>query len=43
MFIDDVEENMKTANKLGIKGRFVVKDDYNSVISSLKEQGINID
>ncbi len=43
MFIDDVEENMKTANKLGIKGRFVLKDDYNSVISSLKEQGINID
>lgn len=41
LFIDDREENIKTANKLGINGRFVNKDDTNDILKVLKEYNVN--
>lgn len=41
LFVDDKEENLKTANKLGILGRNVEPDNYNSIIDLLEEYSIN--
>lgn len=40
LFIDDREDNIKTANKFGIKGRSVKPNDVNDIKSVLKEYGI---
>ena len=40
IFIDDREDNIKTANELGIKGRQINKNDYNDIVSALKEYNI---
>ena len=40
LFIDDKEENVKTANQLGILGTSVKPDDYDSIIELLKKQNI---
>ena len=40
LFIDDKEENVITANKLGILGRNVEPDNYDSVIELLEEYNI---
>lgn len=37
LFIDDMEENVVTANKLGIKGRKVIRNSYEDIINILKE------
>ena len=37
----DKEENIKTANKLGMLGRNVKPDNYDSIIELLKEYNIN--
>jgi len=41
LFVDDKESNVKTANKLGILGKNVKPDNYNSIIEMLKEYNIN--
>ena len=41
LFIDDKEENVKTANKLGILGKAVTPDNYDSIIELLDEYKIN--
>lgn len=41
LFIDDKEKNVKTANSLGIHGKNVKPDDYNSIIELLKEYKVN--
>lgn len=40
LFIDDRKDNVETANRLGIKGRNVNKDDVNDIIKALKEYEI---
>lgn len=40
LFVDDKEENVKTANKLGILGRNVKPDNYDSVIELLERYNI---
>lgn len=40
LFIDDREDNMQTANKYGIKGRKVNKNDVEDIKQVLKEYGI---
>lgn len=40
LFIDDLEANMATANKFGIKGRAVNKDDVEDIKKVLKEYDI---
>ena len=40
LFIDDREDNVKTANKFGIKGRNVKPDDVEDIKRVLKEYGI---
>ena len=40
LFIDDREDNMKTANKFGINGRSVNKDDIEDIKKVLKEFNI---
>ena len=40
LFIDDREDNMATANKYGIKGRYVNKDDVEDIKKVLKEYNI---
>lgn len=40
LFIDDKEDNVKTANKLGILGENVNPDDYNSIIELLKKYNV---
>ena len=40
LFIDDREDNMKTANKFGIKGRHVNKDDIEDIKKVLIEYNI---
>lgn len=40
LFIDDIEENTKAANKLGIKGRAVKRNSYKDIINVLKEYKI---
>lgn len=37
LFIDDNENNIKTANKLGMIGKLVKPDNYKSVISTINE------
>ena len=37
LFIDDIDKNIETANKLGIKGRKVIKNSYEDIINVLKE------
>ena len=41
LFIDDKEENVRTANKLGILGKNVEPDNYNSIIKLLEQFDIN--
>lgn len=43
LFIDDKEENVITANRLGIKGKNVKADNYDSIIELLEEHNINLD
>lgn len=43
LFIDDKEENVKTANRLGMLGKNVKPDDYDSIIELLEEYNINLD
>lgn len=40
LFIDDLDENIKTANKLGIKGRKVIKNSYEDILNILKEYSV---
>lgn len=40
LFIDDREANIEMANKLGIKGRTINKDDYDDIVKALKEYNI---
>lgn len=40
LFIDDREDNMKTANSLGINGRAVNPDDVEDIKLALKEYEI---
>lgn len=42
IFVDDKDSNVKTANKLGIQGRYVKPDDYYSIIEMLNEYNINL-
>lgn len=42
LFIDDKEDNIKTANKLGILGKKVNPDDILSIIDLLNEYGIDM-
>ena len=41
IFVDDKDENVKTANKLGILGKSVKPDNYESIVEMLKEYDIN--
>ena len=41
LFIDDKYENVKTANRLGIMGKSVKPDNYNSIIELLAEYNID--
>ena len=40
LFIDDREANIEMANRLGIKGRTINKDDYDDIVKVLKEYNI---
>lgn len=40
LFVDDKEENVKTANRLGMLGKNVKPDDYESIIHLLKQYDI---
>ena len=41
LFIDDREENILTANKLGVLGKNVEADNYDSIINLLEQYNIN--
>lgn len=41
LFVDDKEENVKTANRLGMLGKNVKPDNYDSIIAMLMEYNIN--
>lgn len=43
LFVDDKADNVKTANKLGIQGRNVSPDNYDSIIELLQEYNIKFD
>lgn len=43
LFVDDKADNVKTANKLGILGRNVIPDNYDSIIELLQEYNIKFD
>lgn len=40
LFIDDRNDNLEAANKIGIKGHNVNKNDYNSILDLLREYNI---
>ena len=40
IFLDDREENIITANRLGINGRVIKKDDTDDIIKALKEYNL---
>lgn len=40
LFIDDKEDNVKTANRLGMLGKNVKPDNYNSIINLLEQYNI---
>ncbi len=40
LFIDDVDANILSAHKLGIKGRGVIKNSYEDILNVLKEYGV---
>lgn len=40
LFLDDREDNIATANRLGISGRTINKDDVNDILKALKEYNI---
>ena len=40
LFIDDNIKNIKTANELGIQGKKVIPDNFESVVQTLKEYNI---
>lgn len=40
LFIDDNIKNIKTANELGIQGRKVIPDNFESVVQTLKEYNV---
>jgi len=41
LFVDDKKDNVDTVNKLGILGKNVQLDNYESIIELLEEYGIN--
>lgn len=41
LFIDDREKNVKTANELGILGKNVIPDNYDSIVRLLDEYNVN--
>ena len=41
IFVDDKESNVETANKLGIQGKNVKPDNYDSIIEMLSSYNIN--
>jgi len=41
LFVDDRDENVETANRLGIMGKSVKPDNYYSIIELLEEYNIN--
>lgn len=43
IFVDDRNENIETANSLGINGINVMKNNYEDLVNSLKKNTINID
>ena len=43
IFVDDRNENIETANSLGINGINVMKNNYEDLVNSLKKNNINID
>ena len=40
LFVDDKQENIDTANKYGIKGHHVAKNNYDSIIELLREYNV---
>ncbi len=42
LFVDDKEENVKTANKLGMLGKNVIPDNYDSIINLLEDYNIRV-
>ena len=40
LFIDDRQDNIDTANKYGIKGRKINRNDYNDILKVLEEYNI---
>ena len=39
-FLDDNIKNIKTANELGIQGKKVIPDNFESVVQTLKEYNV---